>query len=180
MVRVARVGSSLATECFEAPKTYENPWWVGLGWERQVLLLFLASRQEDPKFFTGLGCQLLQTLSLTPANRNTCILVLFPTSWTLLPQGSDPTGPVMQKDLGWNPIPSPSPPPASPLTSLCLRLYICETGTTNPTSCAGCLEDSKRSVSLLFFPLLPAPRAHSGASEGKRRRLNMLGFHWPH
>lgn len=54
-VWAAGVGSSTAAEHLEAPKTPEDPWWVGLGRGRHVLPLFLARRREALKFLTRLG-----------------------------------------------------------------------------------------------------------------------------
>lgn len=54
MVQVAGVGSTLAMEHFKAPNTLH---WVGLRWGRQVLPLFLAYKQEAPKFFMGPDCE---------------------------------------------------------------------------------------------------------------------------
>lgn len=61
----------LAAPWPQNPLKPQDPRWMGLGWGRQVLPLFLAPRQEVPKLSTGLGCELLQTLLFTPGNRNT-------------------------------------------------------------------------------------------------------------
>lgn len=168
-VQVAGVGSSPATETFEGPKAHGGWDWGRAGKS------FSCSWHEDqrpPKFSTVLGCELLQTWPFTTANLNTYPLAwVYPPCWVpprtaQTPQNYDTEGPGMESQCSLS----------SKLTSLCLRLCICEMDIfLLPNLSCWVLVGFKEWVCCAETVPSP-PRTHSGTSVGRRGRLNILGF----
>lgn len=132
-VLAAGLGSSLAMEPFEAPKTPENPLWEGWGGVGKSFCHSWHTDMRPPKSSQGWAASCSKHCRSLNKHRSTYVLV--PTMPIVVPhkpqEGSAPcrTGDTEGPGMASQPHLSS----ASLFTSLCLRFHICEMGlTTQP------------------------------------------------